>query len=187
MWAATAAFPSTVIHLPLIPLLALFRVTRETFLLAKSIMQRRSSQLKRAEVPLVRSQRLGVPNFEVLNVWISICPPNTAERNCVGFGISDVPSHSAKVRFGVTERATSYPVIAKVSPDSSRVWKTHLLGSSVDRVANRIAPDVTRDKCKNINGQTALHVSHILKNCLVRCQGRKWDNDQRFTTVWRWL
>lgn len=47
--------------------------------------------------------------------------------------------------------------------------------------------DVTRDKCKNINGQTALHVSHILKNCLVRCQGRKWDNDQRFTTVWRWL
>ena len=68
MWAATAAFPSTVIHLPLIPLLALFRVTRETFLLAKSITQRRSSQLKRAEVPLVRSQRLGVPNFEVLNV-----------------------------------------------------------------------------------------------------------------------
>jgi len=38
--------------------------------------------------------------------------------------------------------------------------------------------DVTRDKCKNINGQTALHVSPLATDLnIVRCEGRKWDND----------
>ena len=56
-------------HLALTPFTAELPVMREIFLVAKSIVQRRSSQLKSAAEPFVWIQRLGVPYFGVSKVF----------------------------------------------------------------------------------------------------------------------
>lgn len=109
MLATTRVLPSRTTHRPLVPLMALLFVMRDIFFVAKSIEQRRSSQLKSAERPLVRIQRFGVPNLLVSKVLISKVGVNMAVRIWLGFGIVvlDAPSHIAKALFAETDKATS--------------------------------------------------------------------------------
>lgn len=107
--ATTSVLPSRTTQLPLVPLMALLFVIRDIFLVAKSIEQRRSSQLKSAERALVRIQRFGVPNLLVSKVLISNVGVSTAVRIWLGFGIVvlDAPSHIAKALLEETDKATS--------------------------------------------------------------------------------
>ena len=109
MWATTTFLPSTVSHLPLTPVATALEVTSEIFLLAKSIEQRRSSQLKSAMEPFVRIQRLGVPYFEVSKLFTLNVGAITAVRSWFGFGIvtEDAVSHIANALLVLTESATS--------------------------------------------------------------------------------
>ena len=64
------------------PLSALLREIREIFLVAKSMEQSRSSQLKSADFPLVRIHLFGVPYMAVSKVWTFIAPlPRVADRS----------------------------------------------------------------------------------------------------------
>jgi hypothetical protein len=80
MLATMTLFPARVSHLPLVPFIAALPVISEIFFVAKSIVQRRSSQLKIADEPFVFIQRFGVPKLEVPKFFIANLGAITAVR-----------------------------------------------------------------------------------------------------------